>query len=156
MKLDLNDTKALWVLGLIPSETLPQLATDALVQGYDSESLVELAGQSGEDVEKARRLFARSLEELSPSTMRTEDALRQYARMVALLILASTISPLDGARQIWSAMRSARMSDFHDLDAFVYAASELEDRPEDRELFENAILTEARRWSRFEMPESHQ
>lgn len=39
-------------------------------------------------------------------------------------------------------------SPFHELDPFIYAESEAEDRPSDREFFRTAIVNEATRWVR--------
>jgi len=36
---------------------------------------------------------------------------------------------------------------FHGADTFIYAASEYEDRPEDRDFFVSAIVKEAHRWA---------
>jgi hypothetical protein len=50
---------------------------------------------------------------------------------------------LEGAKRIWQATLNAELNGFHDLDGFIYAASELEERPEDKALFEKAIIEEA-------------
>jgi len=75
------------------------------------------------------------------------DALRKYAKQIATSILTSEVSPLEGARLIWRATLKAGVQGFRELDGFIYAASELEDRPQDKELFEKAITEEAKRWS---------
>ena len=46
----------------------------------------------------------------------------------------------------WEAALKTSDAKFHDVDAFIYAASEYEDRPEDCEFFKRAIRKEARRW----------
>jgi hypothetical protein len=62
-------------------------------------------------------------------------------------ILAGEISPLEGAKRIWNATLAVNPHGWHELDAFIYAASEADSRPEDQEFFEKAIVEEARRWS---------
>lgn len=147
MKIDLRSLEALRILGLIPVEDLPNLATDALVQGFNSKALVELAGLSGDENRSAERLFEQSLRDMGQQRMTDTDVLRQYAMMVSSLILTSAIPPLEGAKRIWRAVLKIDPVGFHDLDGFIYAASELDDRPEDKKFFETAIREEARRWS---------
>jgi hypothetical protein len=143
---DLKSIQAQWVLGLIRSDDLPDIATQALSGGIESKSLVELAGLAGNETHEARKLFDQALSELGCKGMEKTDALKRYAKIVSALILALEITPLEGAKRIWRATLNARIDEFHDLDGFIYAASELEDRPEDKALFEKGIIEEARRW----------
>ena len=80
--------------------------------------------------------------------MEPTDALKRYAKAVSTSILASETPPLEGARRIWRATLCVAAHGWHDLDAFIYAVSEAERRPEDRQFFEAAIVEEARRWAR--------
>jgi len=146
---DLKSIQARWVLGLVPPEDLPRIATDLLCQGIESKSLVELAGLARNEG-GAPALFERALDELGCGAMEPTDALKRYAKAVSTSILASETSPLEGAKRIWRATLYEGSQGWHDLDPFIYAASEAESRPEDREFFERAIVEEARRWSRFE------
>ena len=148
---DLKSTQALWVLGLIPSDDLPDIATQALTQGIDSKSLLELSGLTGNEPQEARKLFTQALNELGCKDIEKADALKLYAKTISSLILALGITPLEGAKRIWQATLTARIEGFHDLDGFIYAASEMEDRPGDKALFETGIIEEARRWSHFEI-----
>ncbi len=145
---DLKRIEALWVLGLLSSDELPDLAAEALAQGFESKSLVELAGCLPDETDDIRRLFNRSLREITGKRrMLKTDALRIYAKQISTAILTSEISPLDGARLVWRATLKAGVRGFHELDGFVYSASEMEDRPEDKRLFEKVIGEEAKRWS---------
>ena len=83
--------------------------------------------------------------------MEPTDALKRYAKVVSTSILAAETPPLDGARRIWRATLYVGAHGWHDLDAFIYAASEAESRPEDRQFFEAAILKEARKWARADV-----
>lgn len=141
---DLKFLEAMWVLGFIPPEDLPGIAANGLAQGIDSKSLRELACLSPEEFQAASRLFKLALAELGQGTMGKRDALMQFAKNVSASILTTRMQPLDGAKLIWQAALDANLPGFHELDGFIYAASELEDRPEDRELFERAICEEAR------------
>jgi hypothetical protein len=142
---DLKAIQARWVLGLVSGEDLPTIATTLLSQGIESKALVELAGLSRTEA-GAPGLFERALDELGCIAMEPTEALKHYAKAVSASILACETSPLDGAKRIWRATLYVGAHGFHDLDPFVYAASEAESRPQDRELFERAIIDEARRW----------
>ena len=145
-KFQSKSTAALWALGLIPAEDLPDIAVDAMMQGHDSKALVELAGLTRHELEDAPKLFARALEGMGEGRMDKPEALRRYACMVSASILASEVTPYDGARRLWRAQLDAEIPHSHELDPFVYAASEMEDRPEDKAFFESAIREEAKRW----------
>ena len=130
-------------------EDLPGIATDLLCQGIESRSLIELAGLSRNEG-GAPVLFEQALDELGCGTMEPTEALGRYAKAVSTSILASEIPPLEGAKRIWRAKLYVGLHGWHDLDPFVYAASEADSRPEEREFFERAITEEARRWARLE------
>jgi hypothetical protein len=71
-------------------------------------------------------------------------AVMRLAREISKEILGGTTRPYEGAKQIWEI--SLRLPEDHlpDLDSFVYAASEWEERPEDRHVFERGIVTAAK------------
>lgn len=144
---NLTQAESMWVLGLLRTDELPKLAATALAQGIESESILQLAICSPNDTKEAQQLFKQILQDAGGGRMSKIDALRHYARQISALILSADISPLDGARLIWGATINAKERGFHDLDGFIYAASEMEDRPEDKDFFENEILGEARRWA---------
>jgi hypothetical protein len=146
---NMKSIQAQWVLGLILVDDLPDIAAEALSVGIESKSLVELAGLSRSETDEARKLFGQALIELGCQRMEKAEALGRYAKIVSTSILASEVTPLEGAKRIWQATRKAELNGFHDLDGFIYAASELEDRPEDKALFEKAIIEESRSWSSF-------
>ena len=72
------------------------------------------------------------------------DAVMYLAREIAKEILAGTMTAYLGAKQIWDLTLHALDADLPELDTFVYAASEWEDRPEDRVAFEEGIVASAR------------
>ena len=146
--LDLESIEALWVLELISTDELPELAMQVMAQGLESKSLVELAGCSPSESDDIRRLFNQSLREITGKRrMLKTDALRRYAKQISTSILATDVSPFDGAKLIWRATLKAGVQGFHELDGFIYAASEMEDRPKEKAFFEKAIKEEAKRWS---------
>ena len=60
---------AKWVLGLIPSEALPRIATDALEDGLDSPSLRDLAGDLHPTLGAAGPLFEKILYEIGVGSL---------------------------------------------------------------------------------------
>jgi hypothetical protein len=142
--------QAKWVLGLIASPELPEIATGLLVRGFETPSLVELAGLSRNEG-GAADLFNEALNELECGAMEPMEALRRYAKEVSASILSGDTPPLEGARAIWRMSLSVGLSGVHDFDTFEYAFSEAEDRPQDRDFFEQAILEEAKRWHQTEL-----
>jgi hypothetical protein len=148
---DLKGTEAFWTLGLIPVDDLPNLAADAIAQGFESKALIQLAGVAPVEAQEASSLFQKALWQLGLGTMLKTDALKHYAKEVSNRILNSEVTPLEGAKDIWRVALTTRITGFHDLDPFIYAASELEERPAEKDLFEKAIMEEAKRWSTFEI-----
>jgi hypothetical protein len=142
--------QALSVLGFLPSEQLPErVGVGALECGMDTESIRTLAGLDPSDGEGARTLFRKILAESGLPSMTPQDAARVYAKVVSRQILSEELSPAAAARNLWEVTVRVQVNDpaFHDLDTFVYAVSELEDRPLDREFFEAAIVDEAKDWA---------
>jgi hypothetical protein len=143
------DLESKWLLGLLHIEELPDLATNALANGFGSESVIKLAICSRDEVEEIERLFKQILKECGGGTMSKLDALKHYAKQISASILSKETPPLEGATLIWNATLSAQIPNYHELDSFIYAASEIEDRPSDKEFFESAIIEEAKRVSRM-------
>ena len=131
-------------LGLLLSENLADVALLALEDGCDSPSLRILAGLTAIEADEARAMFDRALAELHSAVPSKRDAARCLARETAKEILSGTVAPYEGAKQIWEL--SLRIPDEHlpELDSFVYAASEWDDRPEDRHIFEEGVAAAAR------------
>lgn len=148
MSTDLAFIEARHVLGLLNSDDLPAVAADLLASGHQSDAAVELAGLVGPANADAWPLLDRLLAETGRPRMSKEEALRQYARDISLAIVNKEMAPIDGANYIWQALRKNYLPEFHEFDPFVYAASEVENRPGDRRFFEKAILEEAKRWVR--------
>jgi hypothetical protein len=65
---------------------------------------------------------------------------------LASLICGGELEPYAGARKIWHLAQAVNEEAFHDLDPFIYAASEYQERPSDRPHFAAEIVNEARRW----------
>jgi hypothetical protein len=144
---DLRGAVAAWVLGFLQTDDLPQLAATALGEGLDNAALRQLSGVTSADIDVGNELLRRGLEESGWSVPDERTAAVQYAVCVSRLILSEDLTPYQGARAIWQASLSVGDRSFHDLDPFIYAAAEWEERPQDRRHFEQAVVEEARTWA---------
>ena len=130
-------------LGLLLSTDLSSFAIDALEAGYDSQSLQVLAGLTVAQSDEARAIFDHALAELNVTIPSKRKAVKRVALAVMMSILDGTVTPYDGARRIWLLCRLLE-DPLPELDPFIYAASEWEDRPDDRRFFDKAIVDTAR------------
>ena len=89
-------------------------------------------------------MFDQALSELGLEVPSKRDAVMHLAREIAKGILAGTTEAYFGAKRIWDLTLRASSEELPELDSFVYAASEWEDRPEDRVTFEEGIIAAAR------------
>jgi hypothetical protein len=123
-------TLTLWALGRLPSDQLPQVATDWLTEGLDSPSLRQLAGVGSPVMSEVGPLFEKVLAELEIVAPKKEAALVLLGRHYAQQIIEGAIPPYKGARSIWWEVTNAIDKPGQLLLTFVGAASELEDLPE--------------------------
>lgn len=140
----LDVVAAKWVLGLIPSEALPQIAVDALEAGFDTPSLRRLAGEMHPVLAETGPLFEEVLEELRTAIPDKSRAALVIAKAYATQIVDGTLSPYDGACEIWR-IELAVEGLMLELGPFVYWASEWQDAdsPGRRRECEVAIRTAA-------------
>jgi len=131
-------------LGLLSAGVVPDVATEALARGCDTPSLRRLAGLLGSETEEVGPLLDRALAELGSPQLSNAAAVMRLAHEISQAIIAGTTAPYDGAKQIWALTLRAPGERFPDLDTFIYAASEWEERPEDRQLFDEGIVAAAR------------
>ena len=75
------------------------------------------------------------------------DTLGDPGLGVTARVLAGRI--VEGARRIIAAVHRVDDRAFHALDPFIYAESEYESRPADREFFDEEIRKEASRWATY-------
>jgi hypothetical protein len=131
-------------LRLLRRDDFPAIALQALEAGHDSPSLRFLAGLSSAEIDEAFPLFDKAIAELGLSMPPKRAAVTLLARDVARKIVDGAVEPHAGAKDIW---RLSLMQDgdrLVELDPFIYAASEWEDRPEEREFFDRAIMEQAK------------
>jgi hypothetical protein len=135
--------QAMLKLRLLSPDDLPAIAREALSDGYDSPSLRQLAA-SNHDPDR-ETLFAKAVGEVGLAAVSARDAALTYARWICERILLDEIKPYDGAKAIWHVTLDLGDTVLPELDPFIYAASESEDRPEDRNFFDEEIKKHALR-----------
>ena len=144
MKTDMIELfAAKWRLGLLLSTDLSSVAIDAIEAGYDAQSLQMLAGLTAAQSDEAGVLFDRALAELHITVPSKRKAAKKVALEAMISILDGTVTPYGGARRIWQLCRLLE-EPLPELDPFIYAASEWEDRPGDRRFFDKEIVDAAR------------
>lgn len=138
---ELASVAARLTLGLTGTVELRSVADAALRDGIDAPSLVALMGAHDDE---ARAVFDRVLDELHVSKPTVREAVLRLARDAASEIVGGAVAPYTGAKRIWDLTLRAPNERIPELDPFIYAASEWEERPDDRIRFERDILSEAR------------
>jgi hypothetical protein len=144
--MDLHTASAFWKLDLLSAHQMRAVAEDLLSSGEDTKELSLLAGLADSELSQAPELFTLIVRWAGKGDLTRADAARSVTRSIAVQISRAEIAPYEGARQIWRASLAVRDENFHDVDPFIYAASEYENRPEDRAHFAQEILSEAQRW----------
>lgn len=139
--------QAYWVLNLLPSDKLPDIAVSALELGSEANALQMLAGLSPDETDEARALFERSLKELGIPAVSASDAANIVAVEISKQIVRGDLSPEEGANKLWEVSIHVGDKAFHDLDSFIYAASEIKSRPHERNHFNQEIVKEAEWWA---------
>jgi len=144
--MDLDVAQALWTLEMLPREEMPDIAIAALEARIDNIPVRMLAGLTADDLDDAENLFEEVLKYLGRGNLTKNDAACLYTQFISSQILRGDVEPYVGAKKIWEAALKTSDANFHNVDAFIYAASEYEDRPSDREFFNQEIQNEAKRW----------
>ena len=90
---------ARWVLDLLPSEEIPKVATEALVEGFDTPSLRIIAGISNPVLSEIKPIFEKALQELQIAKSSREEAALILSRHYAQQIINGIITPYEGASE---------------------------------------------------------
>jgi|SRR5579859_455723 len=143
MTVNLQLVAAQYLLDYVDTDALASAATEALLDGIDSPSIRRLAGMKGADPTEAQAVFSAALGELQIQSPTAREAAMLVATDLALRITQGKILPYDGAKQIWRIHTGFSEEHLQELDPFVYAASEWEVRPDDRDYFAAAIVAAA-------------
>ena len=98
--MDPKNTVALWALGRLYSEQLPQIALQWLELGLDSPTLRILAGETNPIMSDVGPMFETVLEELEFAVPARDDVVTQFLKGVSCRIVAGTVLPYEGACEI--------------------------------------------------------
>ncbi len=85
-------------------------------------------------------MFEQALQDLGLRKPPRRDAVLRLALEMARQISRGELSPYLGSKRIWDLTLLASDEVVEELDPFIYAASEWEERPNERDFFEAAIM----------------
>ena len=103
MKVQEEAYKVLWKRSLekADSKILVEWAVDAFKLGYETESLLILAGLDNDSTEERERYFWKAIDELNLNVEREESRqIHEYAKYIARAVSSKEISPEDGLRKM--------------------------------------------------------
>ncbi len=131
------------LLGLIADRHLPELAVAAL-SGSDDSEMMQMALCDKDDLDCITQAKNALFEREGVLNISLAESAVCYAKDVCKSIVAGEIDPIVGSANISRVSIPVRNAGSNLLDPFVYASSEIVDRPEDQDFFVNAIIEEAK------------
>jgi len=134
---------ALWSFGWLPSDGLPKVAIEALEQGLETPSMIELAAADGNADPHLHCLFEKALKDLGRSRLKKAEAGRLIAQEIAQQITQGKVTPLNGAKAIWKVTGECEEL-CQELGIFGGRVTEYEGMPDGRECIADLILAEAK------------
>jgi hypothetical protein len=142
---DLLELYAKYAVRSIDLRDLRLRAIEMLVADSD-EQLFSIAACSELDTDCVRKHAEDLFQEKGYLKLSWVDVLRVYAVAVSRVILTGGVTEEQGAHLIARASQIKPLpDDFHELDTFRYASSELPDRRNEAEVFRRGIREEAAR-----------
>lgn len=146
-----EEALARWVLGSASRQAVYTALLARAAEAADSNALSAL-GQLDLEASDSMEWVEAVAHRIGVRVPNQTDAARSLAVLVSRRILSGELDPFAGARQLGEIARAVQGQKFHEFDAFIYAESEAEDRPEDYHFFRDAIVKEARRWAGLSEP----
>jgi hypothetical protein len=141
---DLALVQARWRLGVLPPESLPEIARRALADGEEGPALRALAALRDPARSEVGSLFEDALDETGHRAMGLEEAGTLVAGDLAAKVLAGELSPVEGARRIaWDVWDRCRTLEH--LGIFVTLMERWDGERDHCEVIEEAIRREARK-----------
>ena len=140
--MNLTSIRALWQMGHLPPEQLPQVATDLLVAGSDSRALRLLAGLMDPTAAEADPLLNQALSELGVPQLGRDEACKAAARELAKQALSGVLSPYAASSSLGGLCSDCDWPSY--LIAFAAALDEWDDFPSARSEIERQILHDCR------------
>ncbi len=130
---------SLWSLGILHSEELPEVATEAICQGIESPTLVQLASMSQEPQPELHGMFEQSLKELGLRKPSVSEAINLVVSAYAHQVCDDNVEPIYAAKAIWNLY--SQHPEFQGLyGVFGGLASEWDDMPALREKLSAEIV----------------
>lgn len=119
------------------------MAIQALEQGLETPSMIELAAADGNANPCLHSLFEKALKELGWSRIKKVEAGRLIALEIAQQIIQGKVTPLNGAKAIWKITGECEEL-CQEFGIFGGHVTEYEGMPDDRECIAELILSEAK------------
>jgi hypothetical protein len=126
---DLDALVSKWQRGALAAEALPDVAYRLLEAGFETPTLLELAGLERPSFDEAGPLFARVLEELGRSSLTIADDPLHFAIELARRILARDVGLIAGCREMLGLRGHDQIFDLPELLPFVGVESETDTLP---------------------------
>jgi hypothetical protein len=136
---------AKWVLGLLSVQEIEELATSAMVQGYDGPALRQLAASPAGSLRDIEDSVQSMFLELGVALQDRATSVTLIALKYAGLIADGTLPAYEGARFIWQKLAIEIRPHDHSLDDFIYWADEYENATDTkgRQFCERSIVQAA-------------
>jgi len=107
--MDLDLVQARWVLELVSVDQLPEIAAQAMVQGFDGPGVLELASFDEPTLHLIKpEIVEQAFREMGRAPLTRGQAARRLARDLALRILRGQRSVEQGATEIFDLIRRCR------------------------------------------------
>ena len=137
-----EEEEALFRLGLMRGEQLPDIACAMLDAGFDAQPIRELAGMTKPTLRDAGALFEAALVTLGRQRLSREQMLSALRNHVLRRTASGVVSPIAGAREIAAAWYP--LGHPKDLSVFVYLDDLWDECPDKRADIEQEIVDRAR------------
>jgi hypothetical protein len=104
--MDLDLAQARWVLGVVPFDQLPELAAQAMVQGFDGPGILDLASYDEPTLHLIKpEIVEQAFREMGRAPLTRSQAALRLAREIALRILRGQVSVEKGAADVFDLTR---------------------------------------------------
>lgn len=138
------EAAAIWKLRLVEPSQFPSIAEALLVNSYDVPALRRLAAEEPDSLADLGRLFDQALVALGSERFEDGRAAGWLVRKIAYRIAMKAIEPFQGAKAIWMISLAEGVGSLGEARPFIDAAIGWEERPQDTEIFAEAIVQAAR------------
>jgi hypothetical protein len=152
--MDFPSALALFSIDALAPEDMPEVAAEALADGFDSPSLSTLAGLSPFDARLARDLFLSAMEELGETMPPPEDGLRVRLRNLEERVRIGSLAPNEASELAWATYAQSPVlgrepmtlpADLRSVYALMDLAERWHEQPRDRRKLDSEI----RAWFEF-------